>query len=150
MTINYAALQTELKTDPSSIGYSGLINATPVNWDGVMNLLNTPTSKLPSIQHEAIDSAAFKAEIKPTELQTLTTTQLQQVGIYATSGNVDVGDSDVQAWINILWPSSAAPFTNANLTALATRLQSPAELLFGVGFVITNVDDVIRAYKSGQ
>lgn len=148
MGIDYKILQNELNTDPNGIGYAPLLAAT--NFNGVMALLNTRNAKLPLVVHEPIAANDFMAAIKASELVTLTTSQLAQVQLYVTANNVDIGDPDVQGWINLVWPSTTAPNTNAALTALASRQQSPVEFLFGIGTTISNVDDVIRAYKSGQ
>lgn len=146
--INYTTLHNELVTDPSGIGYAAFLTANDFN--GLMALLNVPSAKFPVVTHAPIAANDFMAAIKASELVTLTTSQLAQIQLYVTANNVNIGDPDVQAWVNLIWPSAIAPNTNLALTSLATRLQSPLEFLFGVGTFISNVDDVIRAYKSGQ
>ncbi len=146
----YTVLHNELTLDPRGVGYAQFINANPPDWNSVMSLLNTPSAKQTLIAHSPISGSDFMAYIKPTESLAITSTQWMQINAYLAAGAINIGDADVQTWINQLWPAISAPNTNAILTSLATRQQSPMESIWQVGTVITDTNDIIRAYVTGS
>lgn len=139
MTIDYAALKSEILTDPVNVGYAPFV--TSGQDQAIADLLNAKTGNgVGQVPREPISAADFIAAINATEMATLTALQLTQVQIIAGASTVNIGDSDVQAWVSQTFGQVTAPNTRTTLTALATRIASRAEVLFGAGTRISSSD----------
>jgi len=144
MAIDYPALNTEILTDPTGIGYAPYV--TDGNDVLVAALLNEVRVAAPTftINRGEVPSQKVVNEFDATEFGALVTEQLQRLSILTQFGTVDLGDATVRQILGAIFPLGGP--TRTNLTALATRPCSRGEFLFGAGTVITP-GDVAKALR---
>ncbi len=157
--LDYAALKTELTTDPAGLGYTAPIAAG--SDAGVADLINSIGSgSAYLLQLPSIDKNTFL---------TLTTPAAVRIGIGQTGadGSTPLSAAAIAKWTAVLAQGRAADpgsqinlaliatlgspvadnvMTSAEFAALTTRQGSRAEVLFGAGTVVTS-DDVATALR---
>ena len=138
--INYTALKAEIANDPNGLGYAGKTDQP------VADLMNDP-AKGGTITRGAITSQTVIDAVNPNEFAALTALQLQQLQVITSTGNVDVGNTNVQGQLGKLFTAAASPITRSAIIALASRPASRAEALFGSGTII-QASDVAQARLS--
>lgn len=142
MPIDRAALNTELTTDPESLGYAQWIPvASPGANANIAELINATTGAGAStLSNDPVTGSTFLAALDPVELSSLTSQQMAVVQLYTTADTVAIGEPNVQSWIMSTWPAETSPRTNAALMALFNRPCSRAEVLFGRGAQVGTSD----------
>jgi hypothetical protein len=147
MAVITSQLTTELNTDPKSLGYAPFIAGG--NIVQLAGLLNSLTGNgIGSVPREPISADAFIGLINDVELDTLTIGKKQDLQIYEGAGMVDIGNINVQNWIDNAFPAGSAPITHTAMHNMFNRVASRAEVLFGAGTVITT-EDVSTALGHG-
>lgn len=141
MPINYAALATEINTDPLTLGY-----ATPKaagNDQAIAILLNAVGAGASyQVNREAIPVALLFVNIDATEFLALSDIKLQQLQAVLAAVSIDLNDASTRAILIGIFGNPSV--TRTNLTAILKRQGSRAEVLFGRGTTITS-NDVARA-----
>lgn len=141
--MNYAALKTEVETDPAALGFAPLVAAE--NWQGCAALLNAPKAgfKLPiGVQ----PSYRVVGAVKRSEWDALTAADKNYLTFLIQAGDVDLSASEIRTALGAIFPAGSV--SRANLLALVDRSGSRAEELFGAGTII-GYEDVIRAIRGG-
>jgi hypothetical protein len=131
-----AALATELKTDPANLGYASFV--TSGNDTQLAQLINATT--FGTLPHSPISGTELLSSILPSDLNNLTTLQLQSFwGMVGGTGGtgIAVGDSNWQAYLTGMFTALTSPNSHTAITGLATQPASRAEVLWGVGTVIS-------------
>jgi hypothetical protein len=139
-----AQLQTELSTDPKSLGYATKIAAS--DWQGCADLINALTGAgAATINVKTVDTLTLQEAVVGSEAAALTPAQsaLWAALLLTAEGNVPVGNSNIQSQALAVWASTTT--TRANLIALLTRVGSRAEVLWGQGTTVSE-NDVINAH----
>jgi len=146
--IDYAALKTEIQTDPNAYGYAGPL-ASRTDWQ-VAALLNQARSGIsmprPDVTPLEILEAIRVTDFVPSPnvlyaswLESLT--QFPSVRILKDNG------TDTRVMTNLMTILANGSQSETRLRALASRAGSRAEQLFGVGTVIAD-GDIGRALAS--
>lgn len=132
-------LRNELVTDPRNLGYSGFLASG--DYIAVANALASIRSGAAyDIWRKDISPKEIVNSIQPVDFAKLSTLQAQQLQVLFVASPVDATLSGVRSNFTIVF--SGASGTIDNLTALASRQGSRAEVLFGPGVSIT--DDQVR------
>lgn len=155
MAIDYAALKSELQTDPNAYGYAAT-NGNDVAKADLLNLaraaITIRRSDVPAKDlWEAIDVGDYTAlQANPTATQlSLERRYLAWMTGLPTFGTVRILNDDgsngpVAANLLAMFPAGST--TRARIVALASRNGSRAEQLFGQGVVVT-AQDVGKALR---
>lgn len=149
MTIDYAALSTELTTDPQSLGYGSLLASQ--NWPACAALLNATTGAgtvtLPTMDNEsfvtaflpylptALGLAAPKGQFYGVLWQTILAMSTINLTVGSVSGLMAQAVAD-------------GVLTSGQATALNQRTGSRGEVLFGVNTSV-GWQDVSQAMLGG-
>lgn len=140
--MDFAALATELNTDPKALGFAALIAAK--NDQGCADLLNRASG--------AGAQSVFRNDIAPREIiqaiaaadfTAATQLQISKLSLMLASAPIDATLANVRANLQGIFSGASAATTNA-LTAVASRTGSRAEVLLGVGTVV-GWQDVAKA-----
>ena len=135
MSIVLSALRTEIDTDPSALGYSGLEHVS------IAALMNDPAQISATLSITFITAASIHAVVVGSEFAALNTTQ-QLLWIALTKqDSIPIGGpgvNKIKSQITTVW--SAGTETRGNLSSLQTRPASRAEVLFGEGSVVRHQD----------
>lgn len=150
MAIDFAALRTELSTDPNGYGYAPLIAAG--NYEGLAALVNLPRAAITMRRNdisalevlEAIDTRDFVAS--PTALQSAWFESITQYPRIRFRDDAGV-NTRVRANLNRLVNDTQGSQTR--LDALAVRQGSRAEQLFGRDTDVSYLD-IGRALGAAQ
>lgn len=130
-------LNTELSSDPLTLGYAALISSG--NHAALADILNDKAGAgAASIDREFVDAATFQSQVDPTEYLALSVAQqnLWNAILTASSGgSIPIKNNTLRNQVLAVW---AAGTTRTNLAALQTRTGSRAEVLWGDGAVITH------------
>lgn len=137
---DYTALNTEITTDPESLGYAGKTDPE------VTDLLNTVGLVTPAetVNVGVLNGQELSMAVDISEYVSLGAAARDgwNTMLSAGDGMIDVDDSRIVSQIGSIW--GAATTTRANLLALKTRPCSRAETLFGRDVIIRHLD-VARA-----
>lgn len=130
-----AALTTEINTDPASLNLATLVAAG--NDSGVAAALNAAGAGAAfSIFRKAIAVRDVVANIASADFASLTALQLAKLQLlFAGSATLDATDTNTRTIIVGVFSGMAT--TVSNLTALAKRQGSRAEVLWGDGTTIS-------------
>jgi len=133
---DYVILNTEITTDPESLGYAGKTDPE------VADLLNTIGLVAPAekVDVGVLNGQELSMAVEITEYVALNAASRDgwNTILSAGDGQVDVDDQRVVDQIAAIW--GAGTTTRANLLALKTRPCSRAETLFGRGVSIHHLD----------
>jgi hypothetical protein len=141
MAIDYAALATEVTTDPKSLGYAG-----KSDYD-IATLLNTPGASGETIFRRYTPLEDIVAGIVRSEYDSLSAankTFLQEVILKGTQ--VKSGDANLRASVAGIF--AAGTTSRANLTNVASKSATRGEVLFGESTTVSDLD-VARALGRG-
>lgn len=137
MAIDYAALKTEIQTDPAALGYQSSVTAK--NDQGIADLINTVRNGATfQVNREPVTVAQFIAKIDPAEFSALTQLQVSRLQALFSGGTLDINEPNTQSNMTKIFPAAGA--TVANVTPFLKRQGSRAEVLFGNGTVVTSSD----------
>ncbi len=140
--MDYAALKTEIQTDPQGLGYDVSPTFYVTNGDdmAIADLLNEIGGSSETIEPEFVSAADAQAAVVGTDWAALS--DVKQRGWLAIIGlgDVPVKDANIRAQITEIWPVST---TRTNLVALQTRDASRAEALWGEGVTVSHTDVAI-------
>jgi hypothetical protein len=139
--MNYAALKTELLTDPAAMGYA--VHITNGSDHLLAQLLNAPKVGV-SVPVGFIPSEQVVAALDGSELNALTSAQKDTLRVYFTPATVDARPGSApRTYLLALFGVGTA--TRAALVAMVDRLGSRAEEL---GFEQVTADDVSIALRA--
>jgi len=132
-----ASLKIELDTDPKALGYD-----TPLDTQGVADLLNTPGLSSETIANATVLKDDVLLAIDPDELPNIHVNQMQFIWeLLRNKQSVDISQgSGIKALISKVFTAAAAPISRAALDALKERVATRGEVLFGINIVITHTD----------
>lgn len=139
MAINYTALANEINTDPKALGYAGKSDYE------ISQIMNTPGASAETLFRSYTPVEDIIAAIVRSEYDALAAagkTYLNEVVL--KSAKVKTGDATLRTQIAQLF--GAGTQTRTNLTAVASRAASRAEVLFGEDINVTDAD-VARALR---
>lgn len=139
MPISYLVLASEIASDPRGLGFAGRSD-----YD-IASLLNVPGGSGETIFRSYVDTEDIVAGIVRAEYDALAAagkTYLNEVVLKAR--RVKTGDATLRGQVAALF--GAGTTTRANLTAVASRPASRAEVLFGEGVSVSD-SDVVRALR---
>lgn len=131
---NYAALKTELDTDPKTLGYSGKTSQE------IADLLNTVGLSSETVNIGVIDSYEIINVLDASEVAALSTTKLQTLMLITSTGKTDASNANVKLIFQSLF--GAGTNSRTALLALANKSASRAEAL---GFGTVEKWDIERA-----
>ncbi len=156
MAIDYAALKTELTTDPEALGYPGQ------NEDQRAALINAVGSATVAVERASVTSQEILAEVRQAEWHAIGE---DQAGEYAGEGasrqrlfsvlmtvggqgveGLDWSDDSVRNLIRSCFPATIASNTRTAIIALETipdTVATRAEELFGHGVSVSPADIAI-------
>lgn len=140
MAINYAALKTELTTDPLTLGYAPLW-ATGNDWE-LADMLNAVRQTI-DIDRGVIDSYEIINATTPSEWAALSSAEKQRYQTLTGAGQVDSQNANVRATFQAMFGAGTA--TRTALSDLLTRKGSRAEQLFGQGVSMMDIALARRA-----
>jgi len=138
MAINYAALKTELQTDPTGLGYAGPLGRGETQV--VADLLNAVRQGV-SIERETVPAYEVWEAIVPSEWAALTANDRQRVQTILSMGEVSVRGTNTRSSFAAAF--GAGTSSRTQLAALQNRPGSRAEQLFGTDVVIQSSDITI-------
>lgn len=133
MPVNLAALATEINTDPKSLGYAGKSDYE------IAVILNTAGASAETLFKSYTPVEDIVACIVRSEYDALAAagkTYLNEVVLRGS--RVKTGDATLRTQIAQLFGAGTA--TRTNLTAVASRSASRAEILFGENTTVTDRD----------
>lgn len=139
MPVSFAVLASEIASDPRALGFAGKSDFE------IATLLNTPGASAETIFRSYVDTEDVVAGIVRSEYDALAAagkTYLNEVVLKAR--RVRTGDATLRSQLAALF--GAGTTTRANLTAVASRPASRAEILFGEGVSVSD-SDVARALR---
>lgn len=139
MTIDLAALATEINTDPQGYGYSLTDNAL------TRDLLNELRVAI-RIDREVIPAYEVIDALNPGEWESATAQEKQRIALIVSAGEVNVQSANTRAAFGAAFDGGTT--TRANLIALQTRDGSRVEELFGAGERVSS-SIVAEAIHSG-
>lgn len=135
MPINYAALKTELQTDPSALGYAALLAAG--NHAGVAAALNLPRAGI-TISRDLIPSHEIFEAIVTSEYTALVAAEKTRLQVILGMGQVNVKGANTRAQLAAMFGAGTA--TRTAILAMIDRQGSRAEQLFGAGTQVSAAD----------
>lgn len=141
MAINYAALQTELTTDPNGYGYAPMI--TSGNDSGLADAVNLVRGSI-SIDRGVVDSYEIIDATEAADWAALTAGEKQRYQTITGAGRVNLQNTRVRSSFQAMFGPATA--TRANLIAILTRTGSRVEQLFGAGASVHFLD-IARALR---
>ena len=134
MALDYAALATELSTDPTGLGYSGTSDpAAAVLLNAIRQTIDIDRGVIPA--HEIIDATV------PAEWAALTADERSRYQVLTGAGQVNTKAANVRAAFLAMFPGGSG--TRTALAALQSRKGSRAEELFGPGVTVSHTDVAI-------
>lgn len=135
--IDYFTLRTELINDPLHLGYSGYLATN--DYISTANLLDKIGSGSAfTVWRNDIAPKEVVNNILPADFIKITAQQYYQLSTLFVAAPIDATLSGIRTNFGIVF--SGASGTVANLTALAERQGSRAEVLFGDGTTLTDAD----------
>lgn len=137
MKVDLHTLKIELTTDPQALGYATM---TDQQVSDALNLVRAGQAY--QINAAPISAATFFSNLDPTEFQALTQLKLLQLQVVLLAQPINLSDTSVQGIL--LGIFSAAPTSKVNISALVKRQGSRAEVVLGIGTVVT-ASDVLNA-----
>lgn len=137
MAIDRAALKSEITTDPAALGYAALVAAG--DDAGVAAALNLARAGTAYQQYRGpLPAYQVVNATDPADWAALTAQEKQRYQTLTGAGQVDTSNANLRAMFSAMFPAGST--TRANLTNLALRQGSRAEVLFGPGTTITHAD----------
>jgi hypothetical protein len=151
VAIDYAALKTELQTDPKGLGLA--VRVAAGDDDGAATLLNTAGLSGETVQDGEIPKGTFLLSLAPNLLSMASLSAALQekwdriINAVAANATVHITHPHVIACVDAAVADGILTADDGAATkALGTRSCSRAEKLFGAGVVVTDAD-VARALR---
>lgn len=139
MSIDYVALKSELQNDPVGLGYGAFVSSgNDAGLAAILNLVRAGASY--SIFKNNIPIKEVIANIVSTDFTSLTALQIAKLQLLFAGNTQGLDGTDLNTRNIIIGIFSGMPTTVSNLTTIAKRQSSRAEVLFGIGTTITNFD----------
>lgn len=135
MPIDYAALKSEIQTDPIALGYASHVASGD---DAGVAILLGATQQTININVGVVPAYKVFEAIVPAEWSALSADDKQRIQSILAMGDVDTTGPNTRAAFTTAFPATTV--TRTNLTALLTRKGSRAEQLFGAGTVVQHLD----------
>lgn len=137
--MDYAALKTEIQTDPLGLGYAAYVASG--NDSAIAEALNLVRGTI-SIDRKIVDSHEVIDATAATEWAALTAGEKQRYQTIVGAGRVNLKNANVRAAFQAMFGAGTA--TRAALIAMLTQTGSRAEQL---GFGTVNYLDVAHAVR---
>lgn len=140
--MDYAALKTEIQTDPLGLGYDVSPTFYVTNEDdmAVAGLLNEVGGSSETIEPDFVSAADAQAAVLGSEWAGLSDVKQRGWLAIVGLGEIPVKNANIRAQITAIWDPGT---TRDNLIALQTRDASRAEALFGEGVTVSHTDVAI-------
>lgn len=127
--MDYAALHTEISTDPVVLGYAGKTDQQ------IADLLNSLTTSR-TLPRTRVDTTDILGAIQDSAWPAVASTAESKLRAILSMPSVDATSTNIRAMLGTIFPNSGnTATTRANLLALATRVVSRQEEL-GLGPVV--------------
>ena len=141
MALDYAALKTEITTDPNAYGYAEFI-ATRTDWK-VAALLNKTRAAI-AVPRADVTPLEILEAIKVTDFvsnaNALYAAWFQALAAYPSIRILNENATDTRVMTNLMTILANGSASENRLRALASRPGSRAEQLFGVGVTVADGD----------
>ena len=137
--MDYAALKTEIQTDPLALGYAA--NVASGNDSAIAEALNLVRGTI-SIDRQIVDSHEVIDATAAAEWAALTAGEKQRYQTIVGAGKVNLENANVRAAFSAMFAAGTA--TRAALIAMLTQTGSRAGQL---GFGTVNFLDVAKALR---
>jgi hypothetical protein len=140
---DYSGLKAEIQSDPGALGYAAYVTAG--NDQGVADLLNqlrsgtSPDGKTYSVFRTDVDPREIVNCIATPDFNAATAIQFSKLQVLFQGAPIDCTLPNVRANLQAVFSGASAATTSA-LAAVVKRNASRAEVLYGVGTVITTSD----------
>jgi hypothetical protein len=133
MTINLAALKTELTTDPAALGYAAFLPMSDAK--PLLAIINAvPPLATANLGVQDVSARDLINAIDPSEIQSFSASQSQMISWIVAAGGLSV-DSFTQA--NAIFPAGNS---RTAFMKLLKRKPTRAEQLFGRDTIVTVFD----------
>jgi hypothetical protein len=143
VAIDYAALKSELLADSQALGYEPL--RTGFDTHGLAAVLNLARAGAGYVVFRpSLTAMEIQGALDPAEFVTLTQIQLSKLTVLLSGGIVNSGSATVRTIMSDIFPVGTFPVTRAAMIALVKRQGSRAEILHGVGTILTH-EDIAKA-----
>ena len=139
MAVDLTALNTELTSDPTALGYASHVAAGA---DGTLAELLNRTRPTISVKRATIQTWEIIAATESADWTALSVEAKDRYRVIVSAGVIDVSDANIRALLGALLPAGSA--TRANLIARISRPGSRAEQLFGVS---VSSDEIAKALR---
>ena len=143
MPVNYATLKSELTTDASGLGYSGLLAVG--NAQAVADRMNTNLSGLSGlvtqlIFRDDIGLSEVVANIASGDFINLAQIQISKLQLLFAGSAQTIDVTNINYRVNLGSIFSGMNSTKANFSGMFTRIGSRSEVLFGDGITVAPAD----------
>lgn len=134
MPVTITALTTEINTDPKSLGYATLRTQTNAP-EAVAARLNEVGASAETLTRTWVERAEALAVIVGSEVTALAQANRDLLALVLADPKIKTGSATMRTTLGGVF--AAGTTSRTNLTALATRSASRAEIVFGEGVLVT-------------
>ena len=139
--------KAELVSDPKALGYAALLSVG--NDSGVATLVNAIGSGGAfQVPNEPVTASTVLANITPTDLAAMTSTQVQNLSLYLTAQTIDLSTNGGNNLANVLSCLPNPGTSRTTVTNLSVRQGTRGEVLFGINGIRVVANDVSNAMSS--
>ena len=145
-----AAVATEIKTDPKSLGYSAFVNSSGIpvvdDWQqGIYDLINDTVVAGDRVDGDVVDSSYLRQEmIAGTEVNSIGPNVWIALEGYINGGPVNIASDNVQTALLGMFNAEAFPVTRANILAAKLRDARRIEKVIGKGRSVS-LEDIAQS-----
>ena len=137
--MDYNALHSEINTDTTQMGYAALV--TIGSDAGIASLLNMPSAS--RVSRQVVSRETFMVDFGPQVLTILSDTTLSAnfgplLKLLALVSTVDYSNALVAGALHNM--IGVGGLTQTAISSLTTRPASRAEILFGIGIIVSGND----------
>lgn len=133
MAIDYVALNTELTTDPFSLGY-----AAAARYVDAAEIANTPRVGGPTTDQRFVSGQEVWLQAVLSEFAALPASGQRAFAALSSYDSIDLKEPRVRSQLTALWADGTV--TRTRLQALQSRPQTRAEELFGDDSIVSGSD----------
>lgn len=133
MAVDLHLLKSELANDPQALGLVAMTDQAAAD---ALNLVRAGAAY--QINTAPVAAATFFSNLDPTEFLALTQLKISQLQAVFLAAPINLSDPSTQGIL--LGIFTASPISKANVTALVKRQASRAEVVMGIGTVVSAAD----------
>jgi hypothetical protein len=138
MSVSLSILNTEIITDPKTLGISYDTEENQNNNISIANVLNTIGMSGENIEVNEISTVDMQSAVVGTEFMSLSNVKQRAWLAIVGLPSVPVKNSNLRSQVSEIW--GALTITRSNLVLLQSRSASRSEVLFGEGVKVTSFD----------